>query len=110
MTFQIKRIYDTALESDGKRFLVDRLWPRGISKERAALDGWLKDLTPSDQLRKWFGHKAENFEEFSVRYRAELDENEKAQIAAKQLLRDSKKERSLCSMLQKTQRLITLLY
>lgn len=70
---QIKRIYEAAAESDGFRVLVDRLWPRGISKERAAIDLWLKDVAPSGDLRTWFGHKPERFAEFSQKYEAELD-------------------------------------
>jgi uncharacterized protein YeaO (DUF488 family) len=72
---QIKRIYDTPSKNDGKRILVDRLWPRGTSKEKAALDGWMKDVAPSPGLRTWFGHKPERFEEFTARYTAELDDN-----------------------------------
>lgn len=68
----IKRIYDAPDSGDGFRVLVDRLWPRGISKERAALADWWKDIAPSPELRKWFGHKAENFAEFAAKYRAEL--------------------------------------
>lgn len=77
----IKRIYEEPNESDGYRVLVDRLWPRGVSKEKAALDEWLKDVAPSDELRQWFGHKPERFEEFHKRYLAELETNP----AAKQL-------------------------
>ena len=69
---QIKRIYEAAAADDGFRVLVDRLWPRGISKERAALDDWWKDIAPSPELRKWFGHKEERFAEFAEKYRAEL--------------------------------------
>ncbi|MGC4018550.1 MAG: DUF488 family protein [Muricomes sp.] len=90
MTLQIKRIYAPFEESDGVRLLVDRLWPRGISKEKAHLDGWVKDLAPSSQLRTWFGHKAENFEEFAARYRDELDASAEAQSAARQLVIQSK--------------------
>lgn len=71
----IKRIYDQACVDDGYRVLVDKLWPRGVSKERAALDEWNKDVTPSTELRKWFGHKPERFEEFKTRYIAELEQN-----------------------------------
>lgn len=91
MSIQIKRIYDPAEKSDGVRLLVDRLWPRGVSKERAKLDGWEKDLAPSTDLRKWFGHKAERLDEFSRLYRAELDKSPVAQEAAhkvKQLSKD----------------------
>lgn len=68
----IKRIYEDASENDGYRILVDRLWPRGISKQRAKLDEWDKTIAPSTELRKWFGHKEERFEEFANFYKAEL--------------------------------------
>ena len=77
---QIKRIYDEPEEQDGYRILVDRLWPRGMTKERARLDEWNKEVAPSDELQKWFGHKMENFEEFSRKYKAELkDKGEELQ-------------------------------
>ncbi|WP_455087022.1 DUF488 domain-containing protein [Prevotella denticola] len=69
---KIKRAYAPAEESDGYRILVDRLWPRGISKEKAQIDLWLKSVAPSNELRKWFGHDPEKFPEFEQRYRAEL--------------------------------------
>lgn len=72
MKYHIKRIYDEASDKDGYRVLVDRLWPRGISKECARLDEWNKDIAPSADLRKWFGHDSGRFEEFAARYRAEL--------------------------------------
>lgn len=68
----IKRIYEDASESDGYRILVDRLWPRGISKQWAKLDEWNKDIAPSTELRKWFGHKVERFDEFAKMYHEEL--------------------------------------
>jgi uncharacterized protein YeaO (DUF488 family) len=71
----IKRIYEPAAGGDGLRVLVDRLWPRGVSKEDAALDLWLKDVAPTPDLRTWFGHEPERFEEFSIRYREELESN-----------------------------------
>lgn len=70
--FQLKRIYDDREPTDGYRVLVDRLWPRGVSKEKAHLDEWCKDVAPTPELRTWFGHKPELFAEFSERYRAEL--------------------------------------
>ena len=70
---RIKRVYDGADPADGYRILVDRLWPRGESKEAAHLDEWLKEVGPSTELRTWFGHQPERFEEFAKRYRAELD-------------------------------------
>ena len=72
---KIKRTYAPAEESDGYRILVDRLWPRGISKEKAQIDLWLKSVAPSNELRKWFGHDPEKFPEFEQRYRAELAES-----------------------------------
>jgi uncharacterized protein YeaO (DUF488 family) len=72
-TIQIKRIYEDAESSDGYRILVDRLWPRGITKERAHLDEWDKEAAPSTELRKWFGHKPERFDEFSDLYKEELN-------------------------------------
>ena len=68
----IKRVYEDASQDDGYRILVDRIWPRGISKERAKLDEWVKIIAPSTELRKWFDHQAERFEEFTKRYKTEL--------------------------------------
>ena len=68
----LKRAYDEPSEEDGKRVLVDRLWPRGLSKERAQLDLWLKEVAPSNELRKWFAHDPEKFAGFRQRYEAEL--------------------------------------
>jgi uncharacterized protein YeaO (DUF488 family) len=70
---QIKRIYEEADSKDGVRILVDRLWPRGISKERAHVDRWVKELAPSDELRRWFGHDPELWQEFRSRYGKELE-------------------------------------
>jgi uncharacterized protein YeaO (DUF488 family) len=75
MPFLIKRIYDDADPGDGFRVLVDRLWPRGVSKERAALDLWLKDAAPSTELRTWFHAHRDDFEQFASRYVAELRTN-----------------------------------
>lgn len=69
---RIKRVYDEPAAADGLRVLVDRLWPRGLTKEKARLDDWLKELAPSDELRKWFGHDPARWEEFRERYRQEL--------------------------------------
>lgn len=74
--FITKRIYEDAAQNDGYRVLVDRVWPRGVSKEDAKLDEWNKDLAPSTQLRKWFDHKEERFDEFEKRYRKELKKQE----------------------------------
>ncbi len=73
-TFGIKRIYEDPEPEDGTRILVDRLWPRGISKERAALAGWHKELAPSPELRKWWGHDPDRMDEFGAAYEAELDQ------------------------------------
>jgi len=75
---RLKRIYDPASKDDGERVLVDRLWPRGIRREKAKLSLWLKDIAPGPDLREWFGHDPERFDEFSHRYRAELAANEDA--------------------------------
>jgi len=72
---KIKRIYDPAEATDGKRILVDRLWPRGIKKESVHLDAWLKDVAPSTELRKWFHHDAQEWDEFVARYMHELSQN-----------------------------------
>ncbi|MDT7508216.1 DUF488 family protein [Bifidobacterium sp. H6bp22N] len=71
----IKRVYEQAADEDGVRILVDRLWPRGVSKERAALSSWLKDVAPSPDLRRWWHHDPDRFEDFARRYRTELDDN-----------------------------------
>jgi uncharacterized protein YeaO (DUF488 family) len=67
-----KRIYDAAEPDDGYRILIDHVWPRGVSRERAHLDEWARELAPSDELRKWFDHVPERFGEFRARYRGEL--------------------------------------
>ena len=70
-----KRIYDVPDNEDGFRILVDRLWPRGIKKETAGIDLWAKEIAPSDELRKWYGHEPERFQEFRARYLEELASN-----------------------------------
>jgi uncharacterized protein YeaO (DUF488 family) len=75
MTFQIKRIYESARPSDGTRILVDRLWPRGVKKTDAHLDRWMKEVAPTTALRLWFDHDPAKFQEFKTRYRAELRGN-----------------------------------
>src|SRR5213082_3330568 len=72
MNVRIKRVYAAQSEQDGQRILVDRLWPRGLTKERAGIDLWLKDIGPSTELRKWFGHEPGRWKEFEKRYRDEL--------------------------------------
>lgn len=78
MRLAIKRAYEAAGPDDGWRVLVDRIWPRGRSKEALALGAWHKDLSPSPELRKWYGHEPARWEEFLRRYRAELDANRAA--------------------------------
>jgi uncharacterized protein YeaO (DUF488 family) len=92
----LKRVYDKPEAKDGYRVLVDRLWPRGLTKVRAEADLWLKEIAPSDALRKWFGHEPEKWPEFEKRYRAELGKKNDllAQIAR----------------LEKEQGTVTLLY
>lgn len=79
---QVRRAYDEPAPEDGTRVLVDRLWPRGLSKDRAAFDEWCRSVAPSTALRKWYGHDPERFAEFSRRYRVELDEPERAEALA----------------------------
>jgi len=76
--FKTKRAYDKPDKKDGFRVLVERLWPRGVTKQKAALDLWLKDVAPSPELRKWFSHDPEKWDEFRKRYRAELRKNKEA--------------------------------
>ncbi|WP_409179502.1 DUF488 domain-containing protein [Amycolatopsis sp. VS8301801F10] len=76
---QVRRVYDEPESADGSRVLVDRLWPRGLSKDRAHLDDWLKQISPSTELRKWYAHDPERYEEFAERYRAELEDPERAE-------------------------------
>ncbi|MGK7368946.1 MAG: DUF488 domain-containing protein [Candidatus Halalkalibacterium sp. M3_1C_030] len=75
MSIKLKRAYDEPEESDGYRVLIDRIWPRGKSKEELQLDEWIKEIAPSDELRKWFGHEPEKFEGFRKLYWQELDNN-----------------------------------
>ena len=70
---KVKRVYKPASPQDGRRFLVDRLWPRGIKRNDLSLDGWMKDVAPSDALRRWFAHDASRWDSFQRRYAAELD-------------------------------------
>jgi uncharacterized protein YeaO (DUF488 family) len=70
---RVARVYDPPTPDDGARILVDRLWPRGLSKEHAALDSWCKEIAPSNELRTWYGHDPARFEEFAGRYRSELE-------------------------------------
>ncbi|MGN6297803.1 MAG: DUF488 domain-containing protein [Ginsengibacter sp.] len=78
MNIQLKRIYEAGSKEDGYRILVDRLWPRGFTKEKAALDLWLKEIAPSNELRKWFGHDPDKWKDFQKKYRQELKQNKEA--------------------------------
>ncbi|MDR4887930.1 DUF488 domain-containing protein [Fredinandcohnia sp. QZ13] len=89
----LKRIYEPASEEDGKRILVDRIWPRGISKDKAQLDLWMKEIAPSTELRKEFNHKPERFEEFKEQYIKELQEDDEKRLAIVELLRMIEKEK-----------------
>lgn len=75
-TIKLKRVYAQSASTDGVRLLVDRIWPRGLSKDHAALDAWLKDIAPSTELRHWFNHEPGRWEEFQKRYSAELQARE----------------------------------
>ncbi|MCE5204682.1 MAG: DUF488 family protein [Porphyromonadaceae bacterium] len=92
----IKRVYDPRSDDDGYRILIDRLWPRGLSKENAHVDLWMKEIAPSTALRKWFHHDTEKWEEFNDLYRKELT--------------DKKKELTEIGILEKTHKKVTLLY
>jgi len=76
---RVSRVYDEPEPDDGTRVLVDRIWPRGLAKDKARLDQWLKQVAPSTELRKWYGHDPERFEEFGRRYLEELKDAERAQ-------------------------------
>ncbi len=76
MNIRIKRVYEAPDKGDGTRILVDRLWPRGLTKEKAQVDLWLKDIAPSTELRKWFGHDPGKWTEFRKRFRAQLEKND----------------------------------
>ena len=88
---RLKRVYEKPSRMDGSRILVDRLWPRGLTKERAAVTLWLKDVAPSTELRKWFGHDPAKWKQFQARYRKELRE----QKGALKLLRQKGKTRTV---------------
>jgi uncharacterized protein YeaO (DUF488 family) len=93
---RVKRVYEKPSKEDGFRLLADRLWPRGLTKERAAVDLWMKEIAPSDGLRKWFGHEPERWPEFEKRYRKELAQR-------KNLLNEIRK-------LESEHKVVTLLY
>lgn len=82
---RLKRAYDEATDDDGARILVERLWPRGVRKEAAALDEWLKDVAPSPELRTWYKHESPKWDEFRERYRRELAERVETRAAVERL-------------------------
>jgi uncharacterized protein YeaO (DUF488 family) len=90
---QVRRVYDHRVRGDGTRVLVDRIWPRGMTKEKADLDEWCKQIAPSNELRKWYNHAPEKFEEFTRRYQQELTEPARAESLAH--LRELAKARTL---------------
>jgi uncharacterized protein YeaO (DUF488 family) len=94
-----KRIYEESSEDDGVRVLVDRLWPRGVSKEIAKLDYWLKEVAPSNELRKWYHHDVTKFNEFKNRYKQELSQEEQKEALEQ-----------LCNVVSKGKNSVTLLY
>ena len=92
---KLKRIYEPYDKKDGYRILVDRLWPRGVSKEKAHLDAWLKDIAPSTELRKWFNHDPKKWADFKKKYQAELKKNKEAVL----MLKQAKKKHSTITLL-----------
>jgi uncharacterized protein YeaO (DUF488 family) len=90
MNIHIKRVYEPPEKEDGVRILVDRLWPRGLTKEKASVDIWLKEIAPSTDLRKWFAHDHGKWTEFKTRYRAELKENDKQVALLKEEIKKGK--------------------
>lgn len=94
----LKRIYEAPATSDGYRVLVDRLWPRGVKKEDAFVDEWMKDVAPSPELRKWFSHKPERFDEFRKRYVEELTRSPE-KVVALERLKDLVREKSRVTLL-----------
>ena len=87
MSVKIKRVYENPGKEDGFRILVDRLWPRGLTKEKAKVDLWLKDIAPTTELRKWFGHDPEKYAEFKKRYLHEVKENKEALSTLKEQIK-----------------------
>jgi uncharacterized protein YeaO (DUF488 family) len=86
----LKRVYEPAAKADATRVLVDRLWPRGVSKQKASIDVWLKEIAPSTELRKWFGHDPERWQEFRAFYRKELRTNKAAMGELRSLMKAGK--------------------
>lgn len=87
---RLKRVYDKPERGDGVRILVERLWPRGLTKQKARVDVWLKEIAPSHELRRWYGHDPERWTEFQRRYRAELRENKAVLKELKQMVAEQR--------------------
>ena len=104
-TIKLKRAYEEATEDDGTRVLVERLWPRGLSKDRARIDLWLKDVAPSNELRKWFAHDPNKFSEFRQRYQQELSSGsgEEALLKLREMTRQQKSKITLVFSAHDTQ-------
>jgi len=92
-TIRVKRIYDPSSSSDGRRILVDRLWPRGVARARAGVDLWAKEIAPSTELRRWYSHEVEKWPEFKLRYNSELERNHSA---VESLIREVRKDPTVC--------------
>jgi uncharacterized protein YeaO (DUF488 family) len=88
MPLKIKRAYEDASKSDGFRVLVDRIWPRGVSKEDAKIDLWLKEIAPSTELRKWFGHDPKKWSEFQKKFKAEIHDNKDVWNQLKEIIKE----------------------
>ena len=88
MKLKIKRVYEKPARDDGKRILVDRLWPRGLTKEKANVDLWLKEIAPTTELRKWFAHDPAKWKEFQKRYNLELEKNNEQVSILKDIIKD----------------------
>lgn len=93
MSIAIKRVYEAPQKSDGYRVLVDRIWPRGVRRDKAELDDWIKALAPSTELRKWFDHDPQRWDEFRTRYRKELKASDEAQQALADLGKRARRQR-----------------
>jgi len=97
---KVKRIYDELGPEDGYRILVDRLWPRGLSKDKARVDLWLKEIAPSDRLRKWFSHDPQKWESFQKRYAKELSSEERPDLLKR--IREIEREKGIVTLLFST--------
>ena len=98
----VKRVYEQPADADGTRVLVDRVWPRGLTNQRAAANVWLKEIAPSADLRKWFGHDPSRWKEFEARYRAELDKNGAAIDRLRELITKVRSRSSMARMTRPT--------